>query len=75
MMDLRAGGQRSFCQARKRGVLDGRTVVPRAGSVCVFPHGDANGSLLHEGSGVIKGTKYIIRADVLYKLAGGEAAK
>lgn len=34
------------------------------GSVALFPHGDACGSLLHEGTGVKEGAKYIIRTDV-----------
>jgi hypothetical protein len=34
------------------GVLDARSVKPRAGSALVFPHGAAKGSLLHEGSPV-----------------------
>jgi len=42
------------------------------GSVAMFPHGDAKGSLLHEGTGVRadKGggacAKYVIRTDVIY---------
>ena len=41
-------------------------VQPRLGSVLVFPHGDAVNSLVHEGSAVLSGAKYIIRSDVLY---------
>jgi len=39
-------------------------VKPVMGSVAVFPHGEAKGALLHEGTGVRVGTKYIIRTDV-----------
>ena len=41
---------------------------PRAGNVLVFPHGDTSESLIHEGSAVTKGAKYVIRTDVLYML-------
>jgi hypothetical protein len=41
-------------------------VKPIMGSVAVFPHGEAQGALLHEGTGVTKGAKYIIRTDVEY---------
>lgn len=33
-----------------------------------FPHGDAIGSLAHEGTSVSHGVKYVIRTDVLYML-------
>lgn len=36
------------------GVLDARGVVPVAGNVMVFPHGGTKGSLVHEGSAVLK---------------------
>jgi hypothetical protein len=42
-----------------------RGVVPRAGSVLVFPHGEAK-ALLHEGSPVTQGVKYIARTEVEY---------
>lgn len=50
------------------GVLDARGVAPRTGCVLVFPHGDTMGSLVHEGSAVVSGAKYVIRTEVLYKL-------
>lgn len=46
--------------------LKGIRVEPRIGSVLVFPHGESVGALLHEGSAVTKGAKYVIRTDVLY---------
>jgi hypothetical protein len=39
-------------------------VKPLQGSVAVFPHGEAAGALLHEGTGVSEGAKYVIRTDV-----------
>ena len=42
-------------------------VVPRAGAILVFPHGEtphptlAGGFLVHEGSVVTSGVKYILR--------------
>eukprot|EP00933_Yihiella_yeosuensis_P027046 TRINITY_DN20980_c1_g3_i1.p1 TRINITY_DN20980_c1_g3~~TRINITY_DN20980_c1_g3_i1.p1 ORF type:complete len:311 (-),score=50.64 TRINITY_DN20980_c1_g3_i1:3-839(-) len=48
--------------------------APRGGAVCFF-HGDHPLSPLHEGGLVTRGTKYIIRSDVLYKLpANGKAS-
>lgn len=47
--------------------LKGIRVVPRMGSVLVFPHGETTGALLHEGSAVSRGAKYVIRTDVLYE--------
>jgi len=58
--------------AAKTGTLEARGVKPRRGSVCVFPHGKAAGSLLHEGSGVTRGKKYVIRTEVLYEVDKSE---
>lgn len=41
-------------------------VQPKKGCVLVFPQGNT-ASLLHEGSAVTKGTKYVVRTDVLYR--------
>lgn len=41
---------------------------PHRGSILCFPHGDAMGSLAHEGTSVTQGVKYVIRTDVLYML-------
>ncbi|MGK3760948.1 MAG: hypothetical protein ACI8RD_013266, partial [Bacillariaceae sp.] len=46
--------------------LVARGVIPKRGSVLVFPQGNT-ASLLHEGSAVTKGIKYVIRTDVLYQ--------
>lgn len=50
----------------KVGRIEVRRVKPQLGSVLVFPHGSASGSLVHEGSAVLSGVKYVIRTDVLY---------
>ncbi|KAI9363988.1 hypothetical protein DFJ73DRAFT_480480 [Zopfochytrium polystomum] len=64
------GGETTyFAPASEEGVLDARAVVPRAGCAMVFPHGCLK-TLLHEGSGVTRGAKYILRTDVLYDKEG-----
>ncbi|KAL3450321.1 hypothetical protein BJX65DRAFT_270582 [Aspergillus insuetus] len=61
------GGETTFFMpAAREGVLNAYPVRPVMGSVAIFPHGEANGALLHEGTGVRKGAKYIIRTDVEY---------
>ena len=59
------GGCTTFYLPAANGGLNARGVVPRAGSVLCFPQGNT-ASLLHEGSAVTKGTKDVIRTDVLY---------
>lgn len=41
-------------------------VTPEAGKALVFYH-----YLLHEGSAVIRGRKYVLRTDVMYRFGGG----
>ncbi|KAJ6115337.1 prolyl 4-hydroxylase [Penicillium sp. IBT 16267x] len=61
------GGETTFFMpAAREGTLNAYPVRPVMGSVAIFPHGEANGALLHEGTGVRKGAKYIIRTDVEY---------
>jgi pentatricopeptide repeat protein len=48
--------------------LHARGVKPRRGNVLVFPHGDTAGALVHEGSAVTRGAKYVVRTEVLYAL-------
>ncbi|KAJ8602273.1 hypothetical protein CTAYLR_003672 [Chrysophaeum taylorii] len=62
-----SGGTTAFYSAADDNTLRVFGVTPRAGSVLFFPHGDAAGSLIHEGSNVASGSKYIIRTEVLYK--------
>lgn len=57
-----------FVPSAQVGFMDAFPVTPRMGAVLCFPHGDIEGSLLHEGSPVLNGAKYVIRTDVLYKV-------
>ncbi|KAI1267995.1 prolyl 4-hydroxylase [Xylariaceae sp. FL1019] len=61
------GGETTFfTPSIREGVMNAHPVRPTMGSVALFPHGDAKGALLHEGTGVRKGAKYIIRTDVVF---------
>ncbi|KAJ7770285.1 hypothetical protein DFH07DRAFT_735466 [Mycena maculata] len=70
--DFDGGCTTFFLPSAEHGVLEARPVKPRTGTVCVFPHGAARGSLLHEGSGVTQGAKYVIRTEVLYEVDKSE---
>jgi hypothetical protein len=54
----------------REGSMNAYSVKPIQGSIIMFPHGETEGSLLHEGTGVRRGetpsAKYVIRTDVLY---------
>ncbi|KAI1327095.1 hypothetical protein F5Y16DRAFT_399645 [Xylariaceae sp. FL0255] len=68
------GGETTFFTPSVReGVMNAHPVRPVMGSVALFPHGDAKGALLHEGTGVKKGAKYIIRTDVEFDIESGRA--
>ncbi len=62
------GGATTFFtpSAEFDGCLEARSVQPRRGNVLVFPHGDTAGALVHEGSPVVRGAKYVVRSEVLY---------
>jgi hypothetical protein len=62
------GGHTTFFAPSKDtpGVVESCGVAPREGAALFFPHGGSEGSLVHEGSALLSGTKYIIRTDVLY---------
>lgn len=63
------GGETTFfLPGAREGSLNAYPVRPVMGSVAVFPHGDSRGALLHEGTGVRKGAKYVIRTDVEYDI-------
>lgn len=66
--DFEGGETTFFLPSVKDGVLNAYPVNPVMGGVAVFPHGDAKGALLHEGTGVRSGAKYVIRTDVEYDI-------
>ena len=64
------GGETTFFMPSVReGVLNAYPVKPVMGSVALFPHGEMGvkeGPLLHEGTGVREGAKYVVRTEVEY---------
>ena len=58
------GGQTRFYFADNNKMM-AKGITPLQGSVLVFPQGNT-ASLIHEGSAVTKGTKYVVRSDVIY---------
>lgn len=61
------GGETTFyIPGQGEGVLNAYPVRPVMGGVAIFPHGETRGALLHEGTSVKKGAKYIIRTDIEY---------
>ncbi|KAK0123771.1 hypothetical protein ONS95_008774 [Cadophora gregata] len=70
--DFEAGETTFFLPSTREGSMNAYPVKPIQGSIALFPHGETEGSLLHEGTGVRKGTKpsakYVIRTDVLYDI-------
>ncbi|KAF2822513.1 prolyl 4-hydroxylase [Ophiobolus disseminans] len=67
--DFKGGETTFFIPSVKEGVINAYPIKPIMGSVAVFPHGEAQGALLHEGTGVVEGAKYVIRTDVEYDVA------
>ncbi|KAK6598461.1 hypothetical protein H4I95_09071 [Botrytis cinerea] len=65
-----AGETTYFLPSAKEGSMNAYSIKPIQGSVAMFPHGETEGSLLHEGTGVKRSSnataKYVIRTDVLY---------
>jgi hypothetical protein len=45
------------------GFSDSLRIQPKQGTALIFLH-----DLLHEGSSVLKGTKYVLRTDIMYKI-------
>lgn len=72
--EFTSGETTFFLPSVRHGVMNGYPVRPVTGSVAVFPHGEAIGALLHEGTGVTSGAKYIIRTDVEYDMLEKQAS-
>lgn len=71
------GGETTyFLPGAREGTLNAYPLKPIQGSVALFPHGEVDGNLLHEGTGVQKGdrpsAKYVIRTDVEYDVVPQE---
>ena len=64
--DFEGGFTTFYTPGPEEGHLEARRIAPRTGTALVFPHGGDCGSLVHEGSTVSRGAKYVIRTDVLY---------
>lgn len=69
--EFEAGETTFFLPSASEGSMNAYSVAPVQGSVAMFPHGETEGSLLHEGTGVRRNAgkqtaKYVIRTDVLY---------
>jgi hypothetical protein len=64
--EFSAGETTFFIPSVREGIMNAYPVKPLMGSVAVFPHGEATGALLHEGTGVTAGAKYVIRTDLEY---------
>jgi hypothetical protein len=67
--DTFEGGCTTFFLHSSSECLQAKPVKPVQGAALLFPHGSTEGSLLHEGSGVLSGAKYVIRTEVLYEVA------
>jgi hypothetical protein len=71
--EFSAGETTFFLPSAREGSMNAYSVKPIQGSIIMFPHGETEGSLLHEGTGVKKEdhptAKYVIRTDVLYDIA------
>ncbi|KAK6086509.1 prolyl 4-hydroxylase [Seiridium cupressi] len=71
--DFEGGETTFFTPSLVEGVMNAHPVRPMMGSIALFPHGESAGALLHEGTGVRKGAKYIIRTDVEYDVEPGRS--
>ncbi|EME81423.1 uncharacterized protein MYCFIDRAFT_81477 [Pseudocercospora fijiensis CIRAD86] len=70
--DFKGGETTFFIPSVEEGIINAYPVKPIMGSVAVFPHGEAKGALLHEGTGVTEGAKYVIRTDVEYDVKASQ---
>lgn len=70
------GGETTFfLPAAREGTLNAYPVRPVMGGVAVFPHGDTRLAVLHEGTGVREGAKYVIRTEVEYDVEPTEGVE
>ncbi|QPC70736.1 hypothetical protein HYE68_001488 [Fusarium pseudograminearum] len=72
--DFEGGETTYFLPAAREGVLNAYPVRPIMGGAAIFPHGEINATL-HEGTGVRKGAKYVIRTEVEYDIEPSEEVK
>jgi hypothetical protein len=72
--DFCGGATRFYLAKGNGGGMVARGIKPQMGSVLVFPQGNS-ASLLHEGTAVSQGAKYVIRTDVLYNQLNGETLR
>ncbi len=70
--EFEGGETMFFLPSPREGTLNAYPVRPVMGGVALFPHGETKGALLHEGTSVTKGAKYIIRTDVEYDVEPSE---
>lgn len=70
--EFEGGETMFFLPSPREGTLNAYPVRPIMGGVALFPHGETKGALLHEGTSVTKGAKYIIRTDVEYDVEPSE---
>lgn len=76
--EFEAGETTYFLPGAREGTLNAYPLKPIQGSIALFPHGEVDGNLLHEGTGVHKGdqpsAKYVIRTDVEYDVEPQQAS-
>jgi len=60
--EVEKGGETTFFMRNAEGVEENIAVNPKKGMVILFQH-----QVLHSGSPVVSGMKYVIRSDIMYK--------
>jgi hypothetical protein len=73
--DFEGGGTSFYAPSADKGRVVVRSVAPKRGSILCFPHGEhvEHVGLVHEGSAVTRGSKYVVRTEVMYTLPSGDA--
>jgi 2OG-Fe(II) oxygenase superfamily len=71
--DFDDGATTFYAPSHELNCISARSVAPIQGSILCFPHGHGvdNVGLVHEGSAVTRGSKYVMRSDVLYDVPAG----